>query len=119
MTTVEGVGTELEVPDHPDATIRLHKARIKALLSEVGAAQTALKDKCVHPVAAHSHCLLYSHACHVVLTLIIVTLKAVAYHKCAVRSNWLSQHADTSAGAQLSVLCVAANWSVVVSKHVR
>jgi hypothetical protein len=50
---VEGVGTELEVPDHPDATIRLHKARIKSLSSEVGATQTALKDKCVHPVAAH------------------------------------------------------------------
>ncbi|DBA81601.1 TPA: hypothetical protein ACH3X1_007366 [Trebouxia sp. C0004] len=42
---VEGVATELEVPDHPDATIRLHKARIKSLSSEVGAAQTALKDK--------------------------------------------------------------------------
>ncbi|KAL0026043.1 hypothetical protein WJX79_004749 [Trebouxia sp. C0005] len=42
---VEGVGTELEVPDHPDATIRLHKARIKSLTSELQAAQTALKDK--------------------------------------------------------------------------
>ena len=114
---MEGVGNELEVPDHPDATIRLHKARIKSLSSEVGAAQTALKDKCVHPVAPHSLCLLYSHACYAVLTLNIVTLKAVVCHEYSVRSNWLSQHADTSAGAQFSVLCVAANWSVGFSKH--
>ena len=43
--TVEGVATELEVPNHPEATIRLHKARIKSLTSEVTAAQNALKDK--------------------------------------------------------------------------
>ncbi len=116
---MEGVGTELEVPDHPDATIRLHKARIKSLSSEVGAAQTALKDKCVHPVAAHSFCLLFSHACHAILTLNIVIPKAVMYHKHSVRSKWLSQPADTSAGVQLSVLCVAANWSVDFPKHVQ
>ncbi|KAL3152394.1 hypothetical protein ABBQ32_001447 [Trebouxia sp. C0010 RCD-2024] len=44
-TEVEGVGTELEVPNHPEATIRLHKARIKSLTAEVAAAQTALKDR--------------------------------------------------------------------------
>ncbi|KAL3142432.1 hypothetical protein ABBQ38_002763 [Trebouxia sp. C0009 RCD-2024] len=44
-TEVEGVGIELEVPNHPEATIRLHKARIKSLTAEVAAAQTALKDR--------------------------------------------------------------------------
>ena len=45
FNTVEGVGTELEVPNHPEATIRLHKARIKSLSAEMTATQTALKDK--------------------------------------------------------------------------
>lgn len=36
---------ELDVPNHPEATIRLHKARIKSLSGEVAAAQTALKDR--------------------------------------------------------------------------
>lgn len=42
---VQVVGTELEVPNHPEATIRLHKARIKSLSAEMAAAQTALKDR--------------------------------------------------------------------------
>lgn len=72
---MEGVGTELEVPDHPDATIRLHKARIKSLTSELQAAQTALKDKCVYPVAPRSLCLLNLHACLAILTLHVVALR--------------------------------------------
>ncbi len=103
---MEGVGTELEVPDHPDATIRLHKARIKSLSSEVGAAQTALKDKCVHLVAPHSLCLLYSHACHAVLTLNVIALKPMcAECSCMVQmANTIA--ADASAGAYFSMLCV-------------
>lgn len=35
------------MPDHPEATIRLHKVRIKSLTADLAAAQTALKDKWV------------------------------------------------------------------------
>lgn len=42
---VDGVGAELDVPNHPEATIRLHKVRIKILTADLAAAQAALKDK--------------------------------------------------------------------------
>ena len=44
-SAVEGVATELELPEQPEATIRLHKARIKALSGDLTASQAALKDK--------------------------------------------------------------------------
>ena len=61
---VDGIGIELEVADHPEATIRLHKARIKSLTVELAAAQTALQDRYISNTNGqmqHGHRAHFSH----------------------------------------------------------